>query len=394
MTKRKSSKSTQGQKPLAPLTGCAGILTVLLVLVAAALTGADPVELLDMLLAPPPEPITTTTESGADWWHVYFTTPVNSNDPALFVNGIDQRLVEAIDKAIRSVDVVAFEFNLSSVTDALIRARARGVKVRVVTDDEHGLEDLDTTLDQLIEAGIPVIDDHRNALMHNKFVIIDGRQVWTGSWNFTQNGTFRNNNNVIVIDSEALAQIYTREFGEMFGGRKFGGQSPSYANANEQKVVINGTPIQAYFAPEDDVADKIAALLAEADTSIRFMAFSFTHDAIGEAVRRRAAAGVDVAGIFEKRGSKTEYSELTQLFCAHLPVRVDGNPRVLHHKVFIIDNETVILGSFNFSNNADRSNDENILIIRNAEIAAQYNAEFDRRWSEGSPPDADDLKCH
>jgi len=63
-------------------------------------------------------------------------------------------------------------------------------------------------------------------------------------------------------------------------------------------------------------------------------------------------------------------------------VRQDGNRYNLHSKVFIIDHQVVVMGSYNFSNNAENSNDENILIIRNAEIAAAYFAEWERVWAE------------
>jgi phosphatidylserine/phosphatidylglycerophosphate/cardiolipin synthase-like enzyme len=123
-------------------------------------------------------------------------------------------------------------------------------------------------------------------------------------------------------------------------------------------------------------------MLGRAQSQIRFMAFSFTHDEMGAAILSRAEEGVDVAGIFEERGSETEHSELGRLYCAGVPVLQDGNPRILHHKVLIIDQQTVVTGSFNFSRNADESNDENVIIIQNAEIAAEYLKEFERRWAE------------
>ena len=77
------------------------------------------------------------------------------------------------------------------------------------------------------------------------------------------------------------------------------------------------------------------------------------------------------------------------MYCAGVPVLQDGNPRTFHHKVLIIDKNIVVTGSFNFSRNADESNDENVIIIQNPEIAAEYLKEFDRRWAEainqGSP---------
>jgi phosphatidylserine/phosphatidylglycerophosphate/cardiolipin synthase-like enzyme len=84
---------------------------------------------------------------------------------------------------------------------------------------------------------------------------------------------------------------------------------------------------------------------------------------------------------------------LTRLFCADVPVRQDGNPGTFHHKVIVIDGETVVTGSLNFSENADSSNDENVVIIQNRAIAARYLEEFERRWQEANDPDPNDLTC-
>ena len=103
--------------------------------------------------------------------------------------------------------------------------------------------------------------------------------------------------------------------------------------------------------------------------------------------------GVEVQALFETRGSETQYSEMPLFYCNDIPVRQDGNPRTFHHKAFVIDRQTVATGSFNFSNNANESNDENIIIIHNTDIATQYIDEFNRQWAKGEAPDAEDIKC-
>ena len=80
---------------------------------------------------------------------------------------------------------------------------------------------------QLIQAGVPVLGDRREGLMHNKFVIIDRQEVWTGSMNFTINGAYRNNNNLVRVRSSMLAQNYLMEFEEMFEDDLFGPGSPA-----------------------------------------------------------------------------------------------------------------------------------------------------------------------
>jgi phosphatidylserine/phosphatidylglycerophosphate/cardiolipin synthase-like enzyme len=142
-----------------------------------------------------------TANASGTWWEVYFTDPLNMNDPRELAElRIAGRLVEKINAAQTSIHIASFEFDLTPVAEALIAARQRGVDVRWVTDDEHGLEaDEDPGHGQfamLQEAGIEVRSDARSALMHNKFWIFDGQTVWTGSTNITQSGVFKQNNNV------------------------------------------------------------------------------------------------------------------------------------------------------------------------------------------------------
>ena len=167
--------------------------------------------------------------------------------------------------------------------------------------------------------------------------------------------------------------MYQAEFDEMFERHEFG---PRSDDSNTGNFTQDGVPIQIYFASENEVIDVLLAEVSNAQTSIRFMTFSFTRDDLGEAILDRAEAGVDVQGVFETTGSETQFAEMPRMLCAGLDVRQDGNNGILHHKVFIIDEATVITGSFNYSNNAVESNDENVLIIRDADIAALYIDEF------------------
>jgi phosphatidylserine/phosphatidylglycerophosphate/cardiolipin synthase-like enzyme len=381
---------TRAKKQLNQLITVALVITFIGLFVYYFFTGSDPLGLFTESAT-----MAVVQPVSGDWWSVYFTEPADFEDPDDLSNTVAEPLITAINAAQETIHIAAFEFNLTPVAEALIAAHRRGVEVQWVTDDEYGLdadifEEDHGQFAMLEDAGIEVRGDDRGALMHNKFWIFDGRTVWTGSTNMTVNGIFRNNNNVIVIESPEVAAMYEREFAEMWDG-EFGPTSPS--TVDSQAVTVGDTPIRVLFSAEDEVGGHLADLIAEAERSIRFMAFSFTHEAMGQAVLARANAGVDVRGIFEVRGSETEYSELTPLYCASVDVRQDGNPRTFHHKVFIIDERIVVTGSFNFSANADDSNDENVVIIENDEIASHYLQEFERRWAEAIPPEAGDLDC-
>ncbi len=330
----------------------------------------------------------TETVSG-DWIRVYFTSPRYPDDAAYHYGGLDEELAAVIGQAESSVDVVAYDLDLERVADALIAAHRDGVQVRVVVESDNADEEAVTDLRQ---AGVPLVEDERESgLMHNKFAVIDEQWVWTGSWNLTDNGAYRNNNNAVLIASPALAKNYTAEFEEMFTGQ-FGPTSPAdtphphvtitveigEGEEQQQRLVA----VENYFAPEDGVAAEIIEEIEQAESRIRFMAFTFTSDLIADAMLERAQAGVVVQGVIESRNAGGEYSEYGRLRIAAHDVLPDGNPYIMHHKVIIVDDATVILGSYNLTASAETRNDENLLIIHDAEVAALFVAEFGRVYEQ------------
>jgi phosphatidylserine/phosphatidylglycerophosphate/cardiolipin synthase-like enzyme len=174
----------------------------------------------------------------------------------------------------------------------------------------------------------------------------------------------------------------------MFVDRAFGTGSPSNTPYPHLTVLPQDAReaihLDSYFAPEDAVADKVLDLVRGAQQSIRFLAFSFTDDRLGEAIQAKARDGLVVQGVFETRGSETEYSEYGRLASASPPLDVwlDGNPYLMHHKVIILDDAIVVLGSFNFTESANTANDENLLVIHDASVATAYRAEFERVYRQ------------
>ena len=335
---------------------------------------------------PPPEDTdirTVALEAGrgfiGDWWQVYFNEPSGDSDPSGYVGGIDVPLADAIAEVKETLDIAAFEMNNELIYQSILAAHRRGVRVRIVTDDEHGLEDKkDAALRNLKKAGIAVVDDSRSALMHNKFMIMDSKTVWTGSWNYTVNGTYRNSNNVFVMENATAAAAYQAEFDEMFDRSEFGARSTDDGTITFSE---NGTEISIIFASEADEIPELVAEIQKAEHSIHFMVFVFSLDELADAILEMMAhLDIRVQGIFEKRNSTASWSQLPALHCAGVQVRQDGNRYILHHKVFIIDEETVITGSFNYSNNAAKSHDENIVVIRDPDIASRYMDEWQGLW--------------
>jgi phosphatidylserine/phosphatidylglycerophosphate/cardiolipin synthase-like enzyme len=315
----------------------------------------------------------------SEWYSVYFTDP---NGPAAeyYSSGPDEALAAAIDQARLCVDVAVYDLDLSSISNALINAHRRGVIVRVVTESDN-MDSVETKIPALKEAGIPVIGDRREGLMHNKFTVIDRMEVWSGSMNYTANDAYRNDNNLIRIRSTKLAEDYTAEFNEMFEQDLFGVDTQSATPY--PRVNVNGSEIEIYFSPDDRVADHIVDLIASAEESIYFLAYSFTADKISNAMLVRTQAGVTLAGVFEKTqvAALKSSSAYDLLRLAGLDVWLDANPKNMHDKIILIDGKIVITGSYNFTAAAEKRNDENILIIHNTDIAALYLQDFQRIYT-------------
>ena len=324
-------------------------------------------------------PIDLSAGYGVDggWFELYFTNP-QSPLASQMTGGVDQPIAEAIDNAKLSVDVAVYSLSLNSVRDALLRAHDRGVQVRMVMESEN-LERADPQ--KLKDAGIPILGDRREGLMHNKFVVIDNSEVWLGSMNLTDSGTYEDNNVMMRIRSVKVAENYTKEFEEMFTDDKFGDNILS--ETPNPRVTVDGTPVDTYFSPDDGVQPVLVDIISEAQESIYFLAFSFTADPLGDAIRARAEEGVTVAGVMDEdqvaSNVGTEFDPFQQ---AGLDVYRDGNPGQMHHKTMIIDESIVIFGSYNFTNSAETRNDENLVVIYNKAIAAQFIEEFQRVYGQ------------
>ncbi|HKI53067.1 MAG TPA: phospholipase D-like domain-containing protein [Anaerolineales bacterium] len=313
------------------------------------------------------------------WFELYMTNP-DSPLSSQGTGGLDGPLVEAIDAARLSVDVAAYSISLNSVRYALIRAHDRGVTVRIVMESNN----MDRSdVQYLLEAGVPIIGDNRQGLMHDKFMVLDRSEVWLGSMNYTDSGTYDDNNNMIRIRSTKIAENYSVEFNEMFEDNLFG--PDIRAETPNPDVTVDGTRVETFFSPDDGVLTVLYNLLSEADESIYFLAFSFTSNELGEVVRDKADAGLDIKGVMDKEqiasNTGTEFDPFRQ---AGLDVRIDGNDGQMHHKVFIVDGKIVVMGSYNFSKSAEEKNDENIVIIFNKDIAKFFIDEFERVYAHAS----------
>lgn len=302
----------------------------------------------------------------------YFA-PCQADEPG----SLDEAFKNLLRGARTSIAGAFYDFQLTSVADILIAKHREGVAVRLVSDSEYKTRE---AAQSCIRAGIPVVWDGRQPFMHNKFCVVDGEVVWTGSTNITENCFYRNNNNALRIASPQLAADYGTEFDEMFQQRVFGKAGTSPTPYSE--VTVGDARIECYFAPDDRVQQRVVNTVNEAAKSIDVLAFAFTARPVADALASRIKAGVTVRAVFESRNAGSAASMDEYLSKAGAAVRMDTNPATMHDKVIIVDDATVITGSYNFSKAADTSNDENLLILHSPAIAHRYTQEFERLWPQ------------
>ena len=145
--------------------------------------------------------------------------------------------------------------------------------------------------------------------------------------------------------------------------------SPLPTHPQEKSPTCNW---EVYFSPHGACTESIIRELNKAKTTVLVQAYSFTSAPIAKALLDAHKRGVKVEVILDKSQKTQKYSSATFLCNAGIPVKIDAQHAIAHNKVMIIDGETVITGSFNFTKAAEESNAENLLVIKDKKLAELY----------------------
>ncbi len=294
-----------------------------------------------------------------------------------------QTLFRIIQRSKETLDGAFFDIEALDAVDEILKAKARGVRVRLVTDSDNLVDKTDPSkvreaIRRLRAAGIPVVSDERSGFMHHKFMVLDGHTVWTGSTNLTPTSLYHHNNNALTIRSRELASVFTAEFERMFTDRAFGASQRPEVLPSRIMPFKSGS-VQTFFSPRGGGRQAVLDEMDQAKKRIRLMTFSLTDVELGLLIHSKVEAGLKVEGVFDRWLAASRYSLYPKFRASGMSVWLDGNEALMHHKVILIDDSTVITGSFNFSQNAEVNNNEALLIIRNApELVKAYDDEFKR----------------
>jgi len=142
---------------------------------------------------------------------------------------------------------------------------------------------------------------------------------------------------------------------------------------------------QVAFSPSGGATQLVVETVAQAKQSILVQAYSFTSAPIAQALVEAKRRGVTVEVILDKSQRTEHYSEADFLAHAGIPVLIDAAHAIAHNKVMIVDGETVITGSFNFTKAAEEHNAENVLVLRDKALATEYAANWQRHRAHSEP---------
>lgn len=321
----------------------------------------------------------------------YFTDGVVSlyvTNPNLFMDAPDntrtsitKALLEAINDAQNSIEFATYGVEgQKAIINALIAAQNRGASVKWVTDTEpNGLNIYKNTLEtiRLLKNVATDFGANASALMHNKFFIFDKKTIFTGSGNLSNTDLSGLNANVFLkINSTCVASVFEREFEQMYSGLFH--QAKSEIIDKSDLRLTNGNVVSVYFSPKDRIiSNAIVPLINEAHEYVYMPIFFLTDESTAQALIGAKARGVEVRVIIDAVAASNNYSKHKKLRAAKIPVKTEDWAGKMHQKSLIIDDETVVIGSMNFSKSGDAKNDENCIVVKNApELARKYKQYF------------------
>jgi phosphatidylserine/phosphatidylglycerophosphate/cardiolipin synthase-like enzyme len=322
---------------------------------------------------------------------------------------LEQVILDFIGGAKESLDIAVQELDNEAIAKAILAARWRGVSVKIVLEQSYLREEDLTTKNPpaegkaleewewdasngghavnrriataLLQSDVDLKLDFNPKIFHQKFIVRDYRgkakpasALLSGSTNFTDTGCHKNLNHIFVFHDSGVCREYANQFAEIergeFGPRGLGGAPPVFD--------LNGVPVSVLFAPDNAPEQEVIKQVLKAKKDIEFAIFTFAgSSAIDDALLMAARADCQVTGALDRGQASFEWAApqakaeepggvppwLSRSNIDLYVPRRDSGVNKLHHKLMAIDHSTVLAGSFNYTNPANRLNDENLFVV-------------------------------
>lgn len=320
-------------------------------------------------------------------------------------DNLEQVIIDFIARARRTLYIAVQELDSGPIAQAIIDARWRGVKVRMIIEQDYiaasklpkatakAGESIGQAVNRvqwqerrrpktvktnrdilaaLLRNAVDVKADYNPKIFHQKFIIRDyqGKSratsaVLTGSTNFTWTGTHKNYNHVVIFNDHRICRAYLQEFEEIRSGNF--GELNLRKNKIPSTYNLNHVPVRILFSPDDSPELEIVKQMLKCSKRLDFSIFTFAASSgIDDAMAMLRFAGRRVRGVFDPSQGKRDWAATHWLHDAGIEVFIPRKEQgfgKLHHKLMVIDNDIVVGGSFNYTAPANNYNDENIFVI-------------------------------
>ncbi|WP_082461775.1 phosphatidylserine/phosphatidylglycerophosphate/cardiolipin synthase family protein [Agromyces sp. Leaf222] len=343
---------------------------------------------------------------------------------------LDLAIRQFIDGAGHTLAIAVQEIDSRPIAEAIVAATKRGVKVRLILEGDYLTEDkaiLDpwTTpgahdenrflLAALLKSRVDVVSDLNPKIFHQKFIVRDAGKpsaaVLTGSTNFTRTdtgtnatsgtGKGQNLNHVVVLRGQRAATEYLAEFERMRSGT-FGDQHER-VESKPREFGLPEVRVKPLFAPRHGPEMEIMKQMLKATKSIDFAMFTFAQSSgIDDTMIRLRPLVPRLRGVLDRGQGAAKWAATKGLAGGAVELyttKLGTGVRKLHHKLMVLDERVLIVGSFNYTAPANTLNDENIVVIGDLEepegtptdvaqrtLAAYALTEIDRIIDELSEP--------
>lgn len=279
------------------------------------------------------------------------TTPVTfySNQTG---NDLRKTLLAAINEAKESITIFIFSLTDPHIMNALKKQADNGVKINLIQDAVATKD-----IERRVGPKVSLYKRRTKGLMHDKIVVVDHKLVWFGSVNFTPESFQLHANLFIGIQSKELAAEIEKKGASIFEERRYKAP-PITIKAKEQTI-------EFFFLPDVTQAEqKLLKAIETAKKSVKVAMYTFTNKKLQNALIEAKKRAVDVQVVIDFDSAKHTSAHVFQsLKRAGMNVFVSNRRGLLHHKLVIIDDESLATGSANWTKAAFSTNDDVISFI-------------------------------
>ncbi len=281
---------------------------------------------------------------------------------------LQQVFLDAFDQAEKSINIMIYALKDKPLIYMLNRKNRQGVKIMIVCDAQASRK-LHGKLDKEIE----VVPRLTRGLMHNKIVTIDEEKVYIGSANMTGESLKVHANLVVGIYSPEMAKLINKKTHSLLAFERS-------QLIPTQTFQVGDQTVELWFLPDNKEGyRRISQLIKSAKKSVKVAMFTWTRPDLAEEVIAARERGVDVQVILDRHSASGASKKIVAMFEeANLPYRINRGPGLLHHKMLIVDDRVIEIGSANWTRAAFNSNDDNFIVV--SPLNNVQRKQLDKLW--------------